>query len=110
MDKGWDIDELSRESDYVPPKRPYSFLAMLDDILYFAAGNLVPGGRLCFWMPTANEDFSELDIPMHPQLKLVSVCVQEFNKCISSLHKNRIYANSGDRVEEIIDLLTNRGG
>ncbi|RPA99316.1 tRNA guanosine-2'-O-methyltransferase [Choiromyces venosus 120613-1] len=68
------------QDDYVPPKRPYSFLAMLDDILQFAADHLVPGGRLCFWMPTANEDFSQLDIPTHPQLELVSVCVQEFNK------------------------------
>ncbi|PWW76050.1 tRNA guanosine-2'-O-methyltransferase [Tuber magnatum] len=68
------------QNDYVPPKRPYSFLAMLDDIMQFAADHLVPGGRLCFWMPTANEDFSQLDIPTHPQLQLVSVCVQEFNK------------------------------
>jgi len=68
------------QHDYVPPKRPYSFLAMLGDILQFAADSLVPGGRLCFWMPTANEDFSQLDIPTHPQLELLSVCVQVFNK------------------------------
>jgi len=70
-----------RQDDYVPPKRPYSFLTMLDDIMQFAADHLVPDGRLCFWMPTVNEDFSQLDIPSHPQLQLVSVCVQEFNKC-----------------------------
>lgn len=75
----------NRQDDYVPPKRPYSFLAMLDDILQFAADHLVPGGRLCFWMPTANEDFSQLDIPTHPELEIVSVCVQEFNKCTPAL-------------------------
>lgn len=74
----WTTD---RQDGYIPPKRPYSFLAMLDDILQFAADYLVPGGRLCFWMPTANEDFSQLDIPTHPELEIVSVCVQEFNKC-----------------------------
>lgn len=57
---------------------------MLDDILQFAADHLIPGGRLCFWMPTANEDFSQLDIPTHPELEIVSVCVQEFNKCTPS--------------------------
>lgn len=74
----WTTD---RQDGYIPPKRPYSFLAMLEDILQFAADHLVPGGRLCFWMPTANEDFSQLDIPTHPELEIVSVCMQEFNKC-----------------------------
>jgi len=66
--------------DYVPPKKPYSFLAMLDDILQFSVDHLAPGGRLCFWMPTANDDLSEFDVPSHPQLELISICVQEFNK------------------------------
>ncbi|KAI5800079.1 S-adenosyl-L-methionine-dependent methyltransferase [Geopyxis carbonaria] len=69
------------EDDYVPPKKPYSFTAMLADILQFAVDYVVPGGRLCFWMPTENEDeHRKFDIPMHPQLKLVNVSVQEFNK------------------------------
>ncbi|KAH0603789.1 uncharacterized protein H6S33_007448 [Morchella sextelata] len=69
------------QPDYVPPKRPYSFTAMLGDILAFSAARLVDGGRLCFWMPTANEDFVEgIDIPTHPQMELVCVCVQVFNK------------------------------
>ncbi|KAF8252288.1 tRNA guanosine-2'-O-methyltransferase [Wilcoxina mikolae CBS 423.85] len=67
--------------EYIPPKKPYGFLAMLDDILRFSADHLVEGGRLAFWMPTANDEFQEeLDIPSHPQLDLVAVCVQEFNK------------------------------
>lgn len=70
-----------RQDDFIPPKRPYSFEAMLVNILEFAALRLVPEGRLCLWMPTANEDFSPVAIPTHPQLELVSTCVQEFNKC-----------------------------
>lgn len=65
---------------YIPPKRAYSFDAMLDDILEFAVLMLVDGGRLSMWMPTANDEDIDLPIPAHPALRLVSVCVQPFNK------------------------------
>jgi len=65
---------------YIPPKRAYSFEAMLADILSFAFHTLVDGGRLCMWMPTANDEDMELAIPKHPGLKLMASCVQEFNK------------------------------
>jgi tRNA (guanine10-N2)-methyltransferase len=65
---------------YIPPKRPYSFTALLDDILAFAVATLVEDGRLSMWMPTANDEDIELVIPSHPCLKLESVCVQAFNK------------------------------
>lgn len=65
---------------YIPPKRPYSFTALLDDILAFAVATLVPDGRLSMWMPTANDEDIELIIPSHPCLELQSVCVQAFNK------------------------------
>ncbi|KAL8929878.1 MAG: hypothetical protein Q9208_001022 [Pyrenodesmia sp. 3 TL-2023] len=58
------------QDHYLPPKRPYSFEAMLDDILAFAAGTLVQGGRLGLWMPTANEGEGELEVPMHPCLEV----------------------------------------
>ncbi|KAI9782687.1 MAG: hypothetical protein M1839_004674 [Geoglossum umbratile] len=70
----------NRQPHYIPPKRPYSFLAMLEDILDFASSSLVENGRLSLWMPTANEDLTELSIPTHPCLELVSVCIQAFNK------------------------------
>ncbi|KAG5952096.1 hypothetical protein E4U53_001617 [Claviceps sorghi] len=66
--------------DFVPPKKPYSFLAMLDDLLAFAADTLVDHGRLSFWMPTANDEDQELPVPTHPSLELVVVCAQKFNK------------------------------
>jgi tRNA (guanine10-N2)-methyltransferase len=65
---------------YIPPKKPYSFTALLDDILAFAVTTLVEDGRLSMWMPTANDEDIELIIPTHPCLKLESVCVQAFNK------------------------------
>lgn len=81
------------QSNYIPPKKPYSFLRMMDDILDFSADRLVDGGRLCMWMPVAGApdsdavggngtepDEKEYDIPRHPALKLDSVCQQDFNK------------------------------
>ena len=69
-----------KEPGYIPPKRPYSFTALLDDILAFAFATLVEDGRISMWMPTANDEDIELIIPSHPGLELTSVCVQAFNK------------------------------
>ena len=74
---------LRRQEKYIPPKKPYSFEAMLEDLLEFATVMLVDNGRLSLWMPTANDEDVLLGIPTHPCLELVSVCVQTFNKCAS---------------------------
>ena len=71
----------NRQDKYIPPKKAYSFEAMLDDLLEFAAQHLVDDGRLSLWMPTANDEDVELGIPAHPHLELISICVQTFNKC-----------------------------
>src|SRR5438045_699693 len=78
----------SREG-FIAPKKPYGLEAMLDDILEFAAGTLLPDGRISLWMPTANDEDVELEIPCNPHLEIVSVCVQPFNKCEFSLGKQR---------------------
>lgn len=75
--------ERLKDPNFVPPKKPYSFLAMLDDILHFASETLVDGGRLSFWMPTANDEDQEIPSPTHPCLEVVAICVQPFNKCES---------------------------
>lgn len=80
----------NRSPDYVPPKKPYSFLAMLDDILAFAADTLVDRGRLSFWMPTANDEEQEIPVPTHPCLEVVVVCVQTFNKCMLTLSPPKV--------------------
>ncbi|WYZ35238.1 hypothetical protein EsH8_I_001514 [Colletotrichum jinshuiense] len=69
-----------KSTDFIAPKKPYSFLAMLQDILEFASDTLVDGGRLSFWMPTANDEDQEIPTPHHPRLEVVVVCVQPFNK------------------------------
>ncbi|KAI8623658.1 tRNA guanosine-2'-O-methyltransferase [Xylariaceae sp. FL1651] len=71
---------MYREPAFIPPKKPYSFMAMLDDILNFATEMLVDHGRLSFWMPTANDEDQEIAVPTHPCLEVVVVCTQVFNK------------------------------
>ncbi|KAF2214714.1 hypothetical protein CERZMDRAFT_36311 [Cercospora zeae-maydis SCOH1-5] len=82
------------KDDYIPPRKPYSFLRMLDDILDFSSEMLVDGGRLSMWMPVAGSGEEELSedepqggatveeyaTPQHPTLQLVSQCRQDFNK------------------------------
>jgi tRNA (guanine10-N2)-methyltransferase len=91
------------DPSYVPPKRPYSFDALLADILDLAAELLVDNGRLAMWMPAANTEVSgqpsgdeveasegvsevvvEYTIPQNRYLRLSSASVQPFNKCKST--------------------------
>lgn len=90
-----------RDPDFIPPKRPYSFLAMLDDLLTFAAETLIDGGRLAFWMPTANDESLELAVPTHPCMRTVAVCVQVFNKC-----KNFLFSSSFRKADGLHVSLT----
>ncbi|KAL6239037.1 hypothetical protein BDW75DRAFT_227416 [Aspergillus navahoensis] len=68
-----------RRPGYIPPKKPYGFEAMMNDILTFAARTLVTGGRLCMWMPTSGEQEAELSVPMQENLEVLSISVQPFN-------------------------------
>ena len=77
-----DADVVSRRRGYIPPKRPYGFDDMLQDVLDFAVVMLVPNGRVSMWMPTANDENAELAIPTNAGLELLSICVQKFNKCM----------------------------
>ena len=66
--------------DYVQPKKSVSLDFMLDDLLQFAADRLPVGGRLCFWMPAANDADIPTLIPQHQRLELIHTLVQQFNK------------------------------
>ncbi|KAJ4143500.1 hypothetical protein NW765_000647 [Fusarium oxysporum] len=92
---------------YVPPKKPYSFLVMLDDILTFAAETLVDEGRLSFWMPTANDEDQEIPVPSHPYMGVVSVCTQPFNKWSRRLITYRRLPDS-QVSQEALEAYTNR--
>ncbi|AOW02842.1 uncharacterized protein YALI1_C19510g [Yarrowia lipolytica] len=66
--------------DYIPPKKPFEFGKMMDALLSFSAERLVEDGRLAFWMPTANQDYTDAEIPLHEDLELICNCVQDFNQ------------------------------
>ncbi|CAD0113583.1 unnamed protein product [Aureobasidium uvarum] len=65
---------------YIPPKKAYSFDAMMDDILDFGYTHMVDDGRLSMWMPVANDEDMEIPIPSHPAMQLVAMSVQQFNR------------------------------
>jgi tRNA (guanine10-N2)-methyltransferase len=75
------LTSIYSRKGYIPPKRPYGFEAMQRDILEFAVRRLVPNGRLAMWMPTASDEAVEFPVPMHPNLEVISVCVQPFTNC-----------------------------
>ncbi|KAF4949988.1 hypothetical protein FGADI_8526 [Fusarium gaditjirri] len=98
---------FDQKPTYVPPKKPYSFLVMLDDILTFAAETLVDDGRLSFWMPTANDEDQEIPVPSHPYMEVVSVCTQPFNKWSRRLITYRRLLDS-QVSQEALEAYTNR--
>ncbi|CAG8020398.1 unnamed protein product [Penicillium salamii] len=63
---------------FIPPKKPYGFEALQNDVLNFAVRSLVTNGRLSMWMPTSNDEKIQFPVPMHEDLEVVSVCVQDF--------------------------------
>ncbi|KAH3660542.1 hypothetical protein OGAPHI_007128 [Ogataea philodendri] len=66
--------------DFIQPKKNYSLDLLLDDLLQFASERLPVGGRLCFWMPVANDQYIPTLVPQHEKLELIYNLVQEFNK------------------------------
>ncbi|EER33706.1 hypothetical protein CTRG_02524 [Candida tropicalis MYA-3404] len=73
-----EIAYLRRE--FIPPKKPYQLASLLEDLLEFASQRLPIGGRLAFWMPTANDNFEEHIIPQHERLELLHCLEQSFHQ------------------------------
>lgn len=96
---------------YIAPKRPYSFLLMLDDILDFAARTLVENGRLAFWMPTANEEEMDIGAPSNLHLELLHCCVQPFNKWSRRLlvYRKRTATEFGESAPDVTQAGSGNG-
>ncbi|ODV74906.1 tRNA (guanine-N2-)-methyltransferase [Cyberlindnera jadinii NRRL Y-1542] len=88
-----DGEKAYLKKDYIPTKKPYELDSLLYDLLEFASRRLPIGGRLAFWMPTANDNFEPTIIPLHRNLELKHHLVQEFNKWSRRL---LVYVNHGD--------------
>ena len=60
----------------LPPFRPYELAHLALDLVRLARFALKPGGRLVFFLPVANDDYEEVDVPVVKGMKLVSNSVE----------------------------------
>lgn len=79
------------ESDVVPvaaggKRERLAVVDALQHLLDFAAGSLVVGGRLVYWLPTTMDYLPE-DCPTHPSLEMVANCKNPLPRC--GVHKRR---------------------
>lgn len=77
------ITEEKRD-DHIPATQHYPVEEVMLDLLHTAARILRMDGRLVYLIPTTY-DFTMEDLPVHPCLKIVTVCHQE----LSSRHGRR---------------------
>ncbi|GJN89847.1 hypothetical protein Rhopal_002836-T1 [Rhodotorula paludigena] len=66
--------------DYVPPSVGWPMEEVISTLVTFALYLLRPGGRLVFFLPTDNAEYSDLDVPSVPGLRLVSNSLQSYGK------------------------------
>jgi tRNA (guanine10-N2)-methyltransferase len=58
----------------------YEMSQVITDLIAFAATYLVVGGRLVFWLPTLNDEYTPEDVPTHPQMSIIANSEQNFGK------------------------------
>ncbi|KAJ4459148.1 putative methyltransferase/nucleic acid-binding protein [Paratrimastix pyriformis] len=59
------------QTPHVSQQVHYPILEVLGDLLDFAARAVIPGGRLCYWLPTTIY-YKPSDVPTHPSFTLLS--------------------------------------
>ncbi|GAA5990901.1 hypothetical protein JCM11641_002876 [Rhodosporidiobolus odoratus] len=67
-------------ADYVPPSVGWPMEEVISTLVTYSLYLLKPGGRLVFFLPTDNAEYSDVDIPSVPGLKLISNSSQSFGK------------------------------
>jgi len=53
---------IRRLLDYVPPTKPYELSHLVQDLVCLARYLLKPSGRLVFFLPTATDDYEDVDV------------------------------------------------
>ncbi|BGP38977.1 hypothetical protein JCM10449v2_002915 [Rhodotorula kratochvilovae] len=66
--------------DYVPPSVGWPMEEVISTLITYSLFLLRPGGRLVFFLPTSNADYSDLDVPSVPGLTVVSNTLQDYGK------------------------------
>ncbi|GAA5868123.1 hypothetical protein JCM8547_003351 [Rhodosporidiobolus lusitaniae] len=67
-------------ADYVPPSVGWPMEEVISTLVTYSLFMLKPSGRLVFFLPTDNAEYSDVDIPSVPGLKLISNSSQSFGK------------------------------
>ncbi|KAK7676869.1 hypothetical protein QCA50_020205 [Cerrena zonata] len=65
---------------YIPPTKPYELSELAVDLILLARHMLRPGGRLVFFLPTVNEDYTEVDVQsmLCDGMKVIANSLQDF--------------------------------
>jgi tRNA (guanine10-N2)-methyltransferase len=62
----------------IPPTKPYELADLAMDLVVYARFLLKTRGRLVFFLPTVNDEYSDVDIPRIDGMQLVSNSLQDY--------------------------------
>ncbi|VDK75488.1 unnamed protein product [Litomosoides sigmodontis] len=75
----WITNETQHANHY-PEKAKYSISSTFLDLIDLSSKLLVVGGRLLFWYPVFNDEYSEAILPKHDAMKLIYNCDQPLSR------------------------------
>ncbi|GAA5892801.1 tRNA (guanine-N2-)-methyltransferase [Sporobolomyces salmoneus] len=91
--------------DYVPPSVGWPMEEVITTLITFSLYLLKPGGRLVFFLPTNESEYSDIDVPEVPGLRLISNTSQSFGKWARRLITMEKVSESRQGWEQVIEGL-----
>ncbi|VIO88166.1 Uncharacterized protein BM_BM7030 [Brugia malayi] len=77
--ESWIVKDAQHANHY-PEKAKYSISSAFLDLIDLASRLLVVGGRLLFWFPVFDDEYSEAILPKHDAMKLIYNCEQSLSR------------------------------
>lgn len=107
-----DVDYLTplRFDDYVPPSVGWPMEEVIVGLITYSLYLLKPGGRLVFFLPTNESEYSDIDVPQVPGLRLISNTSQSFGKWARRLITMEKLDQGFEQVVEGLDRGIERDG
>ncbi|GAA5837130.1 hypothetical protein JCM5353_007166 [Sporobolomyces roseus] len=96
--------------DYVPPSVGWPMEEVIVGLITYSLYLLKPGGRLVFFLPTNESEYSDIDVPEVPGLKLISNTSQSFGKWARRLITMEKLPKGSEQVVEGLDRGIEREG
>lgn len=93
--------------NYVPPQIGWEMTSVISSLCTFALYLLKPSGRLVFFLPTDNEEYEDVDVPVVDGLRLVSNTLQDYGKWgrrLITMEKVSVGEDSARRKEGAAEL------